>query len=425
MANAGQIAIVGAGVAGLVCAKELVAAGISVKVFEASDGVGGRVRTDFVDGFCLDRGFQILLGAYPEAQRQLQYDALDLKHFESGAMVYRRGKFYTLSDPWRRPLRAATQVLTGLGTLADKLQIARLRSVSRSDTVEGLLQAPERTTRDTLRSSFQFSNEMMESFLQPFLGGIFLESALETSDRMLYFVFRMFSEGSASVPSAGMGAISQQLASSLATRALRLNTPISAVDASSVTLQNGERLPFDAVVVATDGQSAARLLPGQVTPPRWNSTAAVYFAAPAPPHTRRLLLLNGEPQHGPVNVVVIPSNLSDKLAPAGQALISVSTIGLPTLDDEALIAAIRQQLAGWFGSVVSGWRPLKIYRIPQALPAYRPPTTPAVDRLQRLPNGVYICGDHYSAPTLNSAMASGRRVAESILKKPALSAATV
>ena len=82
-----DVAIVGAGLAGLTCAQDLTRAGLQCTVVEATDGVGGRVRTDAVDGFLLDRGFQILLSAYPQVKQRLDTAALDIGDFEPGALV--------------------------------------------------------------------------------------------------------------------------------------------------------------------------------------------------------------------------------------------------------------------------------------------------------------------------------------------------
>lgn len=417
-----RVIVVGAGVAGLVCAKELFAAGVEVVLIDAADDLGGRVRTDEVDGYLLDRGFQIFLPSYPEAKRQLDYRTLDLCGFEPGALVFRRGGFHRLSDPWKRPVRALSTAVSSIGSVMDKVRIARLRSAAKSETAEGLFAGYENSAASTLTKSFGFSEAMMETFLRPFFGGIFLDRNLLTSDRFLFFVFQMFSEQAAALPSRGMQEIVRRLAEFIPTGAVRLNTSVKKVASSHVVTDEELRIEGDAVVLAVDGTTASKLADDEaVCKPKWNGTSCVYFAADEAPIDEPILMLNGEPGEGPVNLVAVLSNVASTYAPAGKALVSVSTIGNPKGSDEALLRAVLLQLKGWFGTKVDSWRHLRTYRIPNALPEFVPPTIPPQDRELRLANGVYLCGDHWSAPSLQHAMASGRRVAESILGKAALS----
>src|SRR5215210_6304108 len=190
------VIVVGAGLAGLACARELVRAGRSVEILEASDGIGGRVRTDTVDGFLLDRGFQVLLTAYPEARGQLNYAALGLRLFYPGALIRYHGRFYRLADPFRRPADALGSLFNPIGSPADKLRILALRRRAAAGSIDRLFERPETSTMQAL-TRLDFSNAIIERFFQPFLGGIFLGRELSTTSRMLEFVIRMFAEGNA------------------------------------------------------------------------------------------------------------------------------------------------------------------------------------------------------------------------------------
>ena len=418
-----SVAVVGAGVAGLTCAKTLHEAGADVTVYEAAGGVGGRVRTDGKDGFKLDRGFQVFLEAYPEAQRQLDYGALDLHPFEPGALIYHRGAFRRLTDPWRslaRPDKIVRTALSGVGTTLDKLKIARVRASACGGTVEHLFRLPERTTLAALRDNAEFSDDMIDAFFRPFLGGVFLEDELATSNRFFYFVFRMFAEGRVSLPAGGIGAVPKQLADRLPYGAVRLNRPVGAATATSVTVGGGTR-DFDAVVLACGADAAAKLgANAGPAPTKWHSTTCLYFTAEKAPVKEPVLMLNGSgpdpdaPGGGPINSVCVPSRVCPSYASGGRALISVSVLG-EAGGDPKLVDRVRTQAAAWYGPQAQRWEHLETVRIEKALPAYDPPTAPPQDVPVKLKSGLYACGDWRSDPSLNGAMATGRRAAEAVL----------
>jgi phytoene dehydrogenase-like protein len=404
-----RVVIVGGGLAGLTCARQLQARGQACLVLEAADAVGGRVRTDRVDGFQLDRGFQVLLTAYPAAQRWLDYDALALRRFLPGTRVWAEGVMHVVSDPMREPGDLLATLRAPVGSLADKIRIATLRSAARRGSLDALFTRPETTALEALQAH-GFSATMIERFLRPWLGGIFLDASLGASSRMLMFVLRMFAEGHAAIPDAGMQAIPEQLAAGLAPGTVRLNAPVASVDTGSVTLQSGERVTADRIVVATNGSAAARLLP-TLPPVSWRSVTCVYFAAPASPTGAPVLVLNGSGT-GLVNNVAVLSDVAAGYAPPGQALISVSLLSEAAGDDVAVAAQVQAELSQWFGPTVRPWRWLRSYRIPQALPVRRP-----LDRVVPLPvrPGVWAAGDFLATPSIQGAMESGEQAADAVL----------
>lgn len=407
-----HVIIVGAGLAGLCCARRLQEARVSFRVLEASDGVGGRVRTDRVDGFLLDRGFQVLLTAYPECRRFLDYRALQLRRFTPGSLIRHRGRFRRLADPWRRPSAALESLQSPMGTLGDKWRIARLRGELRERDPAGIFDGPERTTLEALRER-GFSERMIESFFRPFLGGVFLERELETSARMFEFVFKMFSEGDAAVPARGMQAIPEFLAAGLRPDSIRFGARVSRIERGSCVLETGESLQADCVVIATDGGEAARLLPDRPAP-RWRSTVCLYFDAAEPPIAENVLVLDGD-GGGPVNNLCVMSQVAPSYAPPGRSLVSVSVVGAGNETDSEIEQAVRGQLEDWFGRQVADWRLLRPYRIEHGLPdvAPRAPDVPATEELDD--TGIVVCGDHVAHGSIDGAMASGRLAAEAIL----------
>jgi phytoene dehydrogenase-like protein len=410
-----RVVVVGAGLAGLSCARRLREAGSEVLVLEATAEVGGRVRTDHVDGFLLDRGFQVLLTAYPECRRRLDYAELGLRSFFPGALVRLGGRFHTVADPWRAPLAGLLGAFAPIGGLLDKLRVARLRRRLLSTGLEAVFARPEKTTLEALRQE-GFSSAMIDRFFRPFLGGIFLERDLATSSRMFEFVYKMFSTGSTALPSEGMQAIPRQLASGLPEGALRTGARVAEVGAGGVRLESGERLAGDAVVVASALPEGPDLVPKQ-PPVSWCSTTCLYFSAPEPPLRRPILVLDGDGD-GPVNNLCVPSQVASSYAPAGRALISASVIGGAAGDgatDAELETAVRRQLRGWFGPVVAEWNLLRTYRIRHALPRQAPPWLDPPQRPVRLADRLYVCGDQRDNASIQGAMVSGRRAADAVL----------
>lgn len=409
MSARAEVIVVGAGLAGLSCARELQRAGVPCLVLEAADAPGGRVRTDDVDGFRLDRGFQVLLTAYPEAERAFDYDALDLRAFRPGALVRTEGALHRMSDPWRRPSESIATLRAPVGTFADKLRIGRLRRRALRGALDDLWARRETTSLAYLRG-LGFTPRMIERFFRPFFGGVFLDSSLETSSRMLEFCFRMFATGDAVLPARGMGALAAQLAGDLADDTLRLNTPVRSVQPGRVTLADGETLTAAEIVVATDGHSAARLTRGAVQAPAFHATTCLYFAADEAPVQEPILVLNGEGR-GLVNNLCVPSRVAPEYAPARQSLVSVTVLGSPALADDALAAAVRRELADWFGPGPQSWRHLRTYRIHRALPDRRAPISASL-AAGAIEPGLHVCGDHCENGSIQGALLSGRRTAK-------------
>ena len=244
--------IIGGGVAGLTCARYLHNAGKEFVLLDASDALGGRVRTDTVDGFRLDRGFQILLTAYPEAQRLLDYTALDLRAFRSGAMIRQEGKFVEMTDPFKEPLTIFKTLTAPVGSLTDKLRLLELmQEVNTVADTRDFFRDEDTSTMQYLQD-YGWSPQMIATFFKPFFGGVFLENELTTSSNFFRFVFKQFYNGQAVLPTGGMQAIPEQLAVGLPGGSVRLNTPVAALDGNVVHLAKGERIRADKIVVATD-----------------------------------------------------------------------------------------------------------------------------------------------------------------------------
>jgi len=409
-----KIVIIGAGLAGLACARVLTAAGRPFTLLEASNAVGGRVRTDVVDGFQLDRGFQIFLPAYPEARRVLDYEALDLRPIYRGANIFVKNRFHRMADPLAHPLDALKNLNDPIVSLRDKWTTLLLRK-----EVFGLREPPadlpEMETEDYLRD-FGFSENMIDRFFRPFFGGVFLEKDLRTSARMMLFLFAMFDRAGSAVPARGMQAIPDQLALALPPGSLRLNSPVAAVRPGEVTLDTGEVLHADHVIVAVSEEVAHRLLPSAenstLLPSR--STTCMYFATDDLPPGDAVLHLDGDGR-GPVNSILALSRVSPHYAPPGQHLISASIIGAPSSTE--LEQVVREQMRSWFGeNVVSKWRHLRTYQIRHAQPESRQLRLGDSPLASVIQPGLYRCGDWCEQVSINGALLSGRRCGTAVMK---------
>ncbi|MBK5231375.1 MAG: FAD-dependent oxidoreductase [Thermoleophilia bacterium] len=407
------VAIVGAGLAGLKCALELQELGIDFRIYEASDGVGGRARTDTVDGFQLDRGFQVLLNAYPEARKTLDYDALQLGSFVPGARVRIKDSFAKFADPLRSPRSAPAAAVSLVGNLADKFRVARMwRDLTSTDPREILLR-PEKSAISSLEER-GFTTGMIEDFFRPFFGGVFIDPDLETSSRLMEIFFRCFSTGDTSLPAGGMGAIADQMAARLPEGSVRFGQRVTAVEAEAIELDDGSREEAAAVVVATE-ESAAAGLCGLPAPVGSRTTTCLYFDAPEAEINGGWLILSPSGKR-PINEVAVPSSVADGYAPNGRSLVAVSVVG-PETDRADLHESVITQLSDWFGeTAVSGWRHLKTYRIEHALPAFRPGRQQPDGESPLLASGVFICGDHRETPSIQGALVSGRKAAGAVSK---------
>ena len=407
-----MVIIVGAGIAGLGCARQLHRNGIRVHIIEASDRIGGRVKTDQIDGFLLDHGFQVLQEAYPEAQRQLNYEALDLRPFAPGVIIRAEGRFHRLADPRRMPQHVKQTLRAPIGSFSDRLKLVRLsRRVSRGSLAE-LFQQPDMPTDDFLRSN-GFSNIMIDRFFRPFFSGVCLDPHIRQSSNFFQFVFRMFVQGGATLPAKGMAAIPRQLAAEIPAEAVQFGLRVASVSEGRVRLESGEELQAKAVVVATDGPEAVRLLrAGETIASR--PVTCVYYATDRSPLKEPFLVLNAD-GGGPVHSLCVPSLVAPTYAPPGQALIAVVVLGNSDVPDAALEHQVRKQLGAWYGAGVDDWRMIKMYRIRHAFSDQAPPMRNPTAPVGKIGHHMYVCGEYRSAPSTQWALVSGRQAAEALL----------
>ena len=425
-----MIVIVGAGLAGLTCAKMLVEAGKQVLVLEASDAVGGRVRTDYhEDGYRLDRGFQVLFTAYAAATRHLNYNQLKIRTFEPGAIIVKGGKRYEVADPLREPTHVVASLLNPLISTADKLRVLRLvAETTRLSTGEifagkGQPEGKDETSEAYLRRLGFADDGFIDNFARPFYGGIFLDRNLQASARMLQFTFKMLASGNTIIPAEGIQRIPEQLAQALPAGALRFHARvvdllITDTTVHGVRLADGEEIAAEQVVLATESPVAARFIQ-QSLPTTPVSATCLYFTGSEQLYPQRKILLNAD-ENAYVNNAVLLTNIAPTYAPPRKHLLSATVLGIPTEDDELVARKAKAEMARWFpDSDLSQWQLLAAYRIPFAQFAQPAGVYDSLPDNRTAIAGLYVAGEYTKSSSIQGAMHSGEHAARELLRTPA------
>jgi protoporphyrinogen oxidase len=404
-----KIHIVGAGISGLVAAKVLEDKGFEPVILEATDRVGGRVKTDVVNGYQLDHGFQVLLTAYPAAQKYLDYKALILQRFLPGAAIFKKSKASIIGDPLRDISLLFPTLFSGIGSVKDKLKVLKLNHYLKNKSLEEIFASKSQTTQSYLMD-YGFSDEMIKQFFKPFFSGIFLETELETSSRMFEFVYKMFGEGDAAIPKAGIEAIPKQLCQNLKHSTFKFNTKVNRISNGIIKLEDGTELPSDFTIIATD---STHLLDEKTGPSiEWKSCDTLYFETETrviPKPLIGLVALQG----ALVNNIFYHSSLESASKP-NKELLSVTVIDRQGLSDKELMQKVEIELKAHCG--ITGCNFIALYRIPKALPKLKD-LKYEISPKQSSPNStVFLAGDTLLNGSLNAAMISGETAANELIQ---------
>ena len=407
--SAYKIHIIGAGVSGLIAAQILENYGYHPTIIEASSAVGGRVKSDVVKGYSLDRGFQVLLTSYPAAKKYLDYDGLALQKLLPGATIFKSGKAQTIGDPLRKLSLLFPTLLSSIGSLADKVNILKLNARLKKKKIPGIFKTAEKTTLQYLKD-FGFSNEIITDFFKPFFSGIFLEPNLETSSRMFEFVYKMFGEGLAVIPKNGIQAIPNQLKNKLRQTEIRLNTAVKQVKNNLIILEDGEEIKSDFTIVATEASALISNLKNQET--QWKSCDTLYFECEKRAINKPLIGLISD-ENALINNIFYPTSVATN-ALGDKEILSVTIVKKHHFNEAELIAKTTAELKTFCG--ISDLRFLKRYQIKKALPQLSNIQYELSSTETQLNSSLFLAGDQLLNASLNAAMIAGERAAMGVIK---------
>ena len=401
-----EIYIIGAGISGLIAAYELESKGFRPIIIEQTSGVGGRVKTLPKNGYDLDLGFQVLLSAYPLANKYLNMEKLQLDKLSSGALVYANGSTYKIGDPLRDWKMLFPTLRAAVGSIGDKLKIFQLNQKLKYKSLEDIFKSPEKSTLEYL-VAFGFSSRIIDRFFKPFFAGIFLEPDLKTSSRMFEFVYKMFGEGYATIPSRGIGAISEQLKSKLKYTEFSFNSEVEAVTKDHIALCSGEKITHNGVIVTSN---IASLIPSFKKPKMtWKRCECYYFEVDQTNIPNKTIALMAETGKYTNNLYAY------KDANSGKNILSVTTLVKHKIPEKEMIGAITAEIKQYTGATEVHY--IHHYNIEQALPDIQNLKLTIPHHETEVLENVFIAGDYLLNASLNAAMESGRLAAHAIIEK--------
>jgi protoporphyrinogen oxidase len=407
--SAYKIHIVGAGISGLIAAQVLENFGYHPTIIEASSTVGGRVKSDIINGHILDHGFQVLLTSYPAAQKYLNYEALELHPFLPGATIFKNGKAQTIGDPLRNISLLIPTLRASIGTYSDKIKILKLNFILKNKKIQDIFRTKEQTTL-TYLENFGFSKDIINDFFRPFFSGIFLEPNLETSSRMFEFVYKMFGTGMAVLPKSGIQAIPKQLENNLKNTKIQFNTAVKEIKNNRIILQNGTEIKNNFTIVATEANSLVANLKNQET--RWKSCDTLYFECLKRNIKKPLIGLIAD-KDALINNIFYTTSLPTTYK-NNTELLAVTIVKTHILNEVNLIEQTKKELQKY--CQITKVRFVKRYVIKKALPKLTNLQYELSSTETQLTNTIFLAGDQLLNASLNAAMISGERAAMGIIK---------
>ena len=403
-----KIHIIGAGISGLIAAKVLEDNGYTPIIIEASNSVGGRVKSDSYNGFILDHGFQVLLTSYPAAKKYLDYKSLDLQPFLSGATIFKNGIQQTIGDPLRNLSLLLPTLFSSIGNFSDKIKILKLNSKLKKKSIEAIFKEKEMSTFNYLKDA-GFSDNIVQTFFKPFFSGIFLEPNLETSSRMFEFVYKMFGEGLAVLPKNGIQAISNQLKSKLQRTNFMFNTSVKEVKGEKILLENNTEIVSNFTIIATEASHLVSNLKNQEID--WKSCDTLYFTSKTKVIKNPIIGLIAN-ENTLINNIFYHTNIANNNK-SDLELLSVTVVKNHKLSEEELIERVKKELEN--NCAIKDITFIKRYEIKKALPKIQNLQYEISSTETKLTSSIFLAGDQLLNGSLNAAMISGERAAMGVI----------
>jgi hypothetical protein len=404
MSDDADVLVVGAGLAGLRAAQVLDAAGQRVIIVDGADRVGGRLSSRRVEGFVLDRGFQLINPAYPELAATGVMSDFDLRSFSSVVRFSDGTSSYELGDPRVDPRRLITSLRHPDLSVSDALKIGLTLAVLRYSSAAQIVRGGDISTRDALRRR-GVSSRAIDGVLAPFLRGTLLDDELATSWHYSALVLKSFTRGRPGTHPAGIVALPEALATSLALASVRLGETVLNVGATGVETDQG-RYDARAVIVATDATSAHRLT--GVRDPGWRAQSTWWWSLPEQHDTVQLRI---DTRRKFLSSALDVSSVARERAPRGCSLIGACANGeFDVTCDEG----VREDVARLYGVTTSDVRLIERDTVTHALPVVRPPLNLHQSQVH---DDVIVAGDYLQTPSIQGALVSGRRAARIALAR--------
>ena len=391
-----HIIVVGAGLSGLAASLEVERLGGSVTILERTNAIGGRVKTDLVNGFLLDHGFQVLLTSYPELKRLHILNSLNLRAFQSGAVCHRDHITYSLINPLRHLLQFLANIhKLPLATYLDFLKLARI--VFSSATLSG--------STSQLLQNRGISFDTRHDFLEPFFGGVFLDTTLDARAQIFTEYLRLFLKGVATLPEKGMQALPKAIYSKLKNTRVKFGKEVKDIAEGRVFLENGNQIIGDAVIVSVDNPSL-ELWVEKSKEIGSKSVCCLYFSIPQGKIKKSPSLHLGN--DGPITNLCIPNHIQPGYAPKGFDLISATVVSPKWQQKTNLVSSVKENISSWFSISEKSLHLLKSYHIKHALPFQKEP--PILENKIKIKEfkRVFLAGEMVQPPSINGALVSGK-----------------
>lgn len=407
-----DVIIVGAGLSGLSAAYQLQLKGYKVAIYEANGKVGGRCKSDYIDGYILDKGLHFFQKGFSESNNTFDYKSLRMEPIYPGAMIHYNNNFHLVTNPLIKISDVFSMAFLPFMSFRDKMKLGAMLTFLMASSDDQLKKFQTLTTKEFLDSK-GFSERLIETVFRPLCHAIYFDSSLNTSAYLFTSMLKNFSFEDSALPAYGIGSIAVQLGEKLEEDTVHFHSKVKNVFEDGVELNDGEIIHAKKVIVTLPPLDVEKIFPKKTCEVEYSPYTCLYFSTKTPPVKTPIILLNGESE-GIINNVFVPTTIQPSYAPPGYHLVCVSLKTFTDKDDEELIYDVLKELIGWFGVKVNDWMHLKTYHIQSALPKIH---ANHEIKYTEEEDGIHFCGDSLSYGSVNNALISGKMTAEKVMEQ--------